>query len=46
MLLLLKVVPAEDTTEGILCIEIRVRMYHDGAMSKILEKLAKVGHKQ
>ncbi|CAM9957735.1 unnamed protein product, partial [Ectocarpus sp. 8 AP-2014] len=36
-----KVVPAEETTEGILCIEMRIRMYHDGAMSKLLEKLSK-----
>ncbi|CAM9213422.1 unnamed protein product, partial [Hapterophycus canaliculatus] len=35
------VVPADETTEGILCIEVRIRMYHDGAMSKLLEKLAK-----
>lgn len=39
----LKVIPAGQTTEGILCIEMRIRLYHDGAMSKILEKLAKVG---
>lgn len=38
----LKVIPANQTTEGILCIEMRIRLYHDGAMSKILEKLAKV----
>ncbi|CAN0393535.1 unnamed protein product [Ectocarpus sp. 12 AP-2014] len=36
-----KVVPAEETTEGVLCIEMRIRMYHDGAMSKLLEKLSK-----
>lgn len=39
----LKVIPAGQTTEGVLCIEMRIRLYHDGAMSKILEKLAKVG---
>lgn len=39
----LKIVPAGQTTEGVLCIEMRIRLYHDGAMSKILEKLAKVG---
>eukprot|EP00752_Nemacystus_decipiens_P002581 g2416.t2 len=37
----LKVIPASQTNEGILCIEMRIRLYHDGAMSKILEKLAK-----
>ncbi|CAM9831972.1 unnamed protein product [Ectocarpus sp. 4 AP-2014] len=36
-----KIVPAGETTEGILCIEMRIRMYHDGAMSKLLEKLSK-----
>lgn len=38
-----KVVPAAQTTEGVLCIELRIKMYHDGAMSKLLEKLSKVG---
>lgn len=33
---------ADETTEGILCIEMRIRMYHDGAMSKLLEKLSEV----
>lgn len=37
-----QVVPAAETTEGVLCIEFRIRMYHDGAMSKLLEKLSKV----
>lgn len=37
-----KVVPATETTEGVLCIELRIKMYHDGAMSKLLEKLSKV----
>lgn len=37
-----KVVPAAETTEGMLCLEVRVRLYRDGAMSKLLEKLAKV----
>ncbi|CAN0025142.1 unnamed protein product, partial [Ectocarpus sp. 6 AP-2014] len=36
----LKVVPASQTTEGVLCIEMRIRLYHDGAMSKLLERLA------
>ena len=40
-----KVVPASKTTEGALCIELRIRAYHDGAMSKLLEKLSKVRHK-
>lgn len=38
----LTVVPAGQSTEGILCIEMRIRIYHDGAMSKLLEKLANV----
>ncbi len=38
-----KVTPARETTEGMLCIEMRIRLYHDGAMSQLLEKLAKVG---
>lgn len=36
------VIPAQDTTEGLLCIEMRIRLYHDGAMSQLLEKLGKV----
>lgn len=38
------VVPAQDTnnSSGMLCIEVRIRLYHDGAMSKLLESLAKV----
>lgn len=40
-----KVVPAAETTEGVLCIELRIKMHHDGAMSKLLEKLSKV-HKE
>lgn len=38
----LRVVPASETKEGVLCIEMRIRLYNDGAMSKLLEKLAKV----
>ncbi|CAB1106569.1 unnamed protein product [Ectocarpus sp. CCAP 1310/34] len=38
----LKVVPAGETKEGVLCIEMRIRLYTDGAMSKLLESLAKV----
>lgn len=34
--------PASETAEGVLCIELRIRMYHDGAMSKLLENLSKV----
>ncbi|CAM9738875.1 unnamed protein product, partial [Ectocarpus fasciculatus] len=37
----LKVIPANQTTDGVLCIEMRIRLYHDGAMSKLLERLAK-----
>lgn len=40
-----KVVPASETAEGVLCIELRIKMYHDGAMSKLLEKLSKVRKK-
>ncbi|CAM9534507.1 unnamed protein product [Ascophyllum nodosum] len=34
------VVPARDSTEGMLCIEMWIRLYADGAMSKLLDKLA------
>lgn len=37
-----RIVPAKETTEGLLCIEMRIRLYHDGAMSQLLEKLANV----
>ncbi|CAM9152625.1 unnamed protein product [Ectocarpus sp. 12 AP-2014] len=37
----LKVVPAGETKAGVLCIEMRIRLYTDGAMSKLLENLAK-----
>ncbi|CAN0184392.1 unnamed protein product, partial [Scytosiphon promiscuus] len=36
----LKVVPATETTHGVLCIEMRIRLYSDGAMSKLLDRLA------
>jgi len=36
------VIPARETNSGLLCIEVRVRLYHDGAMSKLLEALSKV----
>ena len=35
--------PAKETDTGALCIEMRIRLYPDGAMSKLLEELAKVG---
>lgn len=37
-----KIVPAGEATEGLLCIEMRIRYYHDGSMSQLLEKLANV----
>lgn len=37
-----RVVPASESSEGMLCIEMRIRLYDDGAMSKLLEKLANV----
>ncbi|CAN0199094.1 unnamed protein product, partial [Ectocarpus sp. 12 AP-2014] len=36
-----RVVPAQETSEGVLCIEMRIRLYHDGAMSQLLERLSK-----
>ncbi|CAM9319898.1 unnamed protein product [Pylaiella littoralis] len=36
-----RVVPASETTNGELCVEMRIRIYHDGAMSQLLEQLAK-----
>lgn len=36
-----KVITASDTSEGELCIEMRIRHYNDGAMSKLLASLAK-----
>eukprot|EP00903_Cladosiphon_okamuranus_P012613 g11801.t1 len=35
------VVPASETTEGILCIETRIRLYPDGLMSSLLSQLIK-----
>lgn len=35
-------VPANESSEGDLCIEMRIRQYEDGAMSKLLASLAKV----
>lgn len=37
-----RVVPACETSEGELCIEMRIRIYPDGVMSNLLLKLAKV----
>lgn len=37
-----KVVPAVDSREGTLCVEMRIRLYKDGAMSKLLEQLPNV----
>lgn len=36
------ITPAGQSSEGVLCIEMRIRLYPDGAMSKLLEKLANV----
>lgn len=38
----IKIVPAGESTGGMLCIEMRIRLYPDGAMSKLLDKLADV----
>lgn len=37
-----QVVPAGETSEGELCIEMRIRIYPDGSMSKLLLQLLKV----
>eukprot|EP00904_Undaria_pinnatifida_P011031 jgi/Undpi1/7058/HiC_scaffold_21.g09532.m1 len=34
------VTPAGETTEGTLCIELRIRLHRDGTMSKLLDNLA------
>ena len=39
-----KVVPASLSSEGELCIEMRIRIYPDGAMSNLLLQLVKVQH--
>ena len=36
------VVPASETTEGDLCVEMRIRLYSDGLMSNLLSQLIKV----
>lgn len=36
------VVPATETMEGVLCIEMRIRLYPDGLMSSLLSQLIKV----
>lgn len=38
----LKVVPADESPYGELCVEMRIRLYPDGAMSRLLERLATV----
>lgn len=37
-----RVVPAEESSKGQLCVEMRIRLHEDGAMSKLLEQLANV----
>ena len=37
-----RVLPASETDEGALCIEIRIRLYPDGLMSGLLTQLIKV----
>lgn len=39
---MVKVVPAVESREGLLCLEMRIRLYKDGAMSKLLEQLPNV----
>lgn len=41
-----RVVHASETTDGDLCIEMRIRLYPDGLMSNVLSQLIKVsaGH--
>ncbi|CAM9611990.1 unnamed protein product, partial [Ascophyllum nodosum] len=39
----LRILPARETSEGMLCVETRIRLYPDGAMSKLLDELA--GHR-
>ena len=36
------ITPAKETTVGTLCVELRIKLHHDGAMSQLLEKLANV----
>lgn len=38
----MRVVPAVESREGTLCVEMRIRLYKDGAMSKLLEQLPNV----
>ena len=40
----LRILPARETSEGMLCVETRIRLYPDGAMSKLLDELAGVSH--
>lgn len=37
-----RVVPAEESSKGQLCVEMRIRLHEHGAMSKLLEQLADV----
>lgn len=37
-----RVVHASETTDGELCIEMRIRLYPDGLMSNVLSQLIKV----
>lgn len=39
-----RIVPADESSEGELCIEMRIRLYEDGAMSKLLDSLGNVSH--
>ena len=41
-----RVVPAVEPREGSLCVEMRIRFYKDGAMSKLLDRLPKVSPKR
>lgn len=40
-----RVVPAVESREGLLCVEMRIRLYKDGAMSKLLNQLPNVSLK-
>ena len=41
-----RVVPAVESREGDLCVEMRIRLYKNGAMSKLLDRLPKVSSKR
>lgn len=38
----MRVVPARETEDGVLCVEMRIRIYPDGLMSNLLSQLIKV----